>query len=388
MSVASRLQFFASLNGNGGSQNNLASSPNTPKPAGNGSSAPANSRTDLQPRAASNHHMVTRSMDNLTKVRGEQTSEDQGSQHHLTIKERIARYGSNSGGGKNDGGSRSSLSDMRARLASAKSLSSVASPSRHHHHDHYEDKDSGRRASVGSGHRKSIGASHRPAPYPTAAVAQSRHPSDHDLAHSSHHSSQSSLHTHQHQTQQQDKDAVAQEPAQEPQQEVQQSPLDNNDNDNGVLPMELSHPPITNNNNTSEDMTIHQIPVPAPMVVKFASAAVPAPATAKSTTTPSTPSKFGAPPPKCASCAKSVYIVEQVTIDNQTFHKTCLKCSHCKATLKMGNLASMNGAYYCKPHFKQLFKLKGNYSEGFGLEDHKKQWLEGADGREPAAAKQ
>jgi hypothetical protein len=24
------------------------------------------------------------------------------------------------------------------------------------------------------------------------------------------------------------------------------------------------------------------------------------------------------------------------------------------------------GVYFCKPHFKQLFALKGNYSEGFG----------------------
>jgi hypothetical protein len=30
---------------------------------------------------------------------------------------------------------------------------------------------------------------------------------------------------------------------------------------------------------------------------------------------------------------------------------------------------------YCKPHFIQLFKSKGNYSEGFGEEQHKKKWL-------------
>jgi hypothetical protein len=40
----------------------------------------------------------------------------------------------------------------------------------------------------------------------------------------------------------------------------------------------------------------------------------------------------------------------------------------------MGNLAAMNGQYYCKPHFKELFRLKGNYSEGFGAEDPKKNW--------------
>ncbi len=49
-------------------------------------------------------------------------------------------------------------------------------------------------------------------------------------------------------------------------------------------------------------------------------------------------------------------------------------------------------ARYCKPHFIQLFKSKGNYSEGFGEEQHKKKWLskdgaeEGGDASESAAA--
>lgn len=28
-----------------------------------------------------------------------------------------------------------------------------------------------------------------------------------------------------------------------------------------------------------------------------------------------------------------------------------------------------------KPHFKQLFALKGNYNEGFGTEKHSAQWI-------------
>ncbi|GCC22006.1 hypothetical protein chiPu_0000390 [Chiloscyllium punctatum] len=32
----------------------------------------------------------------------------------------------------------------------------------------------------------------------------------------------------------------------------------------------------------------------------------------------------------------------------------------------LGNYASLHGQMYCKPHFKQLFKSKGNYDEGFG----------------------
>ncbi len=43
---------------------------------------------------------------------------------------------------------------------------------------------------------------------------------------------------------------------------------------------------------------------------------------------------------------------------------------------------------YCKPHFKQLFKAKGNYSEGFGEEQHKNKWLnkDGAAAEDGTAA--
>lgn len=40
----------------------------------------------------------------------------------------------------------------------------------------------------------------------------------------------------------------------------------------------------------------------------------------------------------------------------------------------MGNYASLYGQIYCKPHFKQLFKSKGNYDEGFGHKQHKDRW--------------
>ena len=84
----------------------------------------------------------------------------------------------------------------------------------------------------------------------------------------------------------------------------------------------------------------------------------------------------------CPVCSKTVYPMEQVIIDSITMHKSCFRCGHCKGTLKPGNYASLEGMYYwydcsrntssylimeySKPHFKQLFALKGNYSEGFG----------------------
>eukprot|EP01147_Barroeca_monosierra_P004902 gene4902-6905_t len=43
-------------------------------------------------------------------------------------------------------------------------------------------------------------------------------------------------------------------------------------------------------------------------------------------------------------------------------------------TLSLGSFAAYKGAVFCKPHFKQLFKLKGNYDEGFGYEQHKFKW--------------
>jgi hypothetical protein len=77
---------------------------------------------------------------------------------------------------------------------------------------------------------------------------------------------------------------------------------------------------------------------------------------------------------KCHTCGKSVYAMERMDADGKTFHKTCMKCEHCACRLSLGNYAALNGKYYCKTHFKQLFKTKGNYTEGFGEEDAKKKW--------------
>ena len=40
----------------------------------------------------------------------------------------------------------------------------------------------------------------------------------------------------------------------------------------------------------------------------------------------------------------------------------------------VGTYAALQGIIYCKVHFKQLFKMKGNYDEGFGREQHKTKW--------------
>ncbi|KAK6261427.1 hypothetical protein QUC31_007243 [Theobroma cacao] len=68
---------------------------------------------------------------------------------------------------------------------------------------------------------------------------------------------------------------------------------------------------------------------------------------------------------KCKACEKTVYPMELLSADGLSYHKSCFKCSHCKATLKLGNYASMKGVLYCKPHFEQLFKEMGNFNKNF-----------------------
>ncbi len=93
---------------------------------------------------------------------------------------------------------------------------------------------------------------------------------------------------------------------------------------------------------------------------------------------------------KCVTCGKSVYPMEKFVVDGLVFHKgKCFNCEFCKAPLRPGNYAGLSGKYYCKPHFKKLFQVKGNYSEGFGEEDPKKKWapsgIAAAGAGQPAA---
>ncbi|TNM94197.1 hypothetical protein fugu_002373 [Takifugu bimaculatus] len=76
----------------------------------------------------------------------------------------------------------------------------------------------------------------------------------------------------------------------------------------------------------------------------------------------------------CRACRKRVYPMESLIADKQSFHKSCFRCEHCRGKLSLGNYASLHGRMYCKPHYKQLFKSKGNYDEAFGQKPHKEQW--------------
>ncbi|RWR91906.1 LIM domain-containing protein WLIM2b-like protein [Cinnamomum micranthum f. kanehirae] len=68
---------------------------------------------------------------------------------------------------------------------------------------------------------------------------------------------------------------------------------------------------------------------------------------------------------KCKACDKTVYVVDLLSADGVSYHKSCFKCSHCKGTLVMSNYCSMDGVLYCKHHFEQLFKETGNFTKNF-----------------------
>ncbi|NWR90647.1 LIMA1 protein, partial [Furnarius figulus] len=85
----------------------------------------------------------------------------------------------------------------------------------------------------------------------------------------------------------------------------------------------------------------------------------------------------------CVGCQKTVYPMERLFANQQVFHISCFRCSYCNSKLSLGTYASLRGNIYCKPHFNQLFKSKGNYDEGFGHKQHKELWAGKTEGEEP-----
>ncbi|CAD6228633.1 GSCOCG00006471001-RA-CDS, partial [Cotesia congregata] len=77
----------------------------------------------------------------------------------------------------------------------------------------------------------------------------------------------------------------------------------------------------------------------------------------------------------CESCQKKVYPLEKIETNNKIFHKQCFRCLQCNCILRMDSFTLNNGKLYCIPHFKQLFIVRGNYEEGFGIDQHKNKWI-------------
>ncbi|CAL5196121.1 unnamed protein product [Lathyrus oleraceus] len=65
---------------------------------------------------------------------------------------------------------------------------------------------------------------------------------------------------------------------------------------------------------------------------------------------------------KCATCSKTVYPLEKVTLEGECYHKNCFRCAHAGCPLTHSNYAALDGVLYCRVHFAQLFMEKGNYS--------------------------
>lgn len=83
---------------------------------------------------------------------------------------------------------------------------------------------------------------------------------------------------------------------------------------------------------------------------------------------------------KCVVCLKPAYAMEKVEADGLRYHTWCFRCAHCNKQVKAGNYASLEGKIYCKPCFMKLFKVNGNYANGFGKEAHKMKWIRGEVG--------
>ncbi|KAK9076696.1 hypothetical protein SSX86_005030 [Deinandra increscens subsp. villosa] len=73
-------------------------------------------------------------------------------------------------------------------------------------------------------------------------------------------------------------------------------------------------------------------------------------------------SMFSGTQDKCAVCHKTVYPLEKVTVEGEFYHKQCFRCAQGGCKLTPSNYAALEGNLFCKPHFAQLFKEKGNYA--------------------------
>lgn len=73
--------------------------------------------------------------------------------------------------------------------------------------------------------------------------------------------------------------------------------------------------------------------------------------------------------PNSGDCAQLTLFLLCLFSSSPPPHITDLSCLG-----SLGSFAALQGEFYCKPHFQQLFKSKGNYDEGFGRKQHKERW--------------
>lgn len=73
---------------------------------------------------------------------------------------------------------------------------------------------------------------------------------------------------------------------------------------------------------------------------------------------------FGANTSRCVKCDKVAYVMERISVEGEVFHPTCFRCTRCEGKLSASDFAKSDGKYYCKPHFAELFMVKGRYEFG------------------------
>ncbi|XP_052194252.1 LIM domain-containing protein PLIM2c-like [Diospyros lotus] len=83
-------------------------------------------------------------------------------------------------------------------------------------------------------------------------------------------------------------------------------------------------------------------------------------------------SMFSGTQDKCAACNKTVYPLEKVTMEGESYHKSCFKCAHGGCPLTHSSYAALDGVLYCKHHFQRLFMEKGTYSHILEASNQKK----------------
>lgn len=67
----------------------------------------------------------------------------------------------------------------------------------------------------------------------------------------------------------------------------------------------------------------------------------------------------------CYSCQKVVYPAEYVGAAGKAFHRQCFRCETCRGQLRADTFATVDGRFFCRPHYEQAYKKGGNYTTGF-----------------------
>ncbi|KAF5402466.1 hypothetical protein PHET_03921 [Paragonimus heterotremus] len=60
----------------------------------------------------------------------------------------------------------------------------------------------------------------------------------------------------------------------------------------------------------------------------------------------------------CYACGRKVYMTEMLRVMDRIYHKSCFKCQKCCTTLNLENYQVLDGAPFCKAHYKQLMNTR------------------------------